>query len=315
MRSHLCRVRVAVALAQRLERLAKNLVFRRSDVEGQHVNHLVRQVPGHLFHQQRPDDRITGEDDVVQRLVANGAVEHVGHLLDVVEVKVLVVALVPRLRPAAHRRSPRLDVSYLSLSFAGAKTKDVQPRGVRISQQSGIAWELIVHSHQRVEVRHRSDEQPSASTRTSSWTASKKSSSAEQANTASPSADFRRSVSRYVRIRSASRSKLFRASPFSNRGRSVNALRKKVSHVRRPCSLDRRSRYRLKTGAFGRFKGGQPVELPTERGLQRGRCLGHAEERGKRCAVRRSALREGGSRTGYVSTRTMRPAAARRRRS
>src|SRR5688572_32475761 len=50
-------------------------------------------------------------------------------------------------------------------------------------------------------------------------------------------------------MRSASRSKLLRASPFSIRGRSANTLRRNTSDVSRPCSFVRRSRYRLTTGA------------------------------------------------------------------
>src|SRR5512134_2311074 len=74
--------------------------------------------------------------------------------------EVLDVPLIPRLRPTAHGGPPRFDVLHLVFGLSRAEPEYVQASRIRVGNERGIARELVVQTHQRIEVRNGSNEQP-----------------------------------------------------------------------------------------------------------------------------------------------------------
>jgi hypothetical protein len=91
-----------------------------------------------------------------QVLGGDHLVQQVHDLFHVLLVKVVRAPLVPRLRPATHRRATRLLVLHRLVAFRGAKREHVQVGAVGVEEQRRISRVLIVESRERVELRHRS---------------------------------------------------------------------------------------------------------------------------------------------------------------
>ena len=79
--------------------------------------------------------------------------ERFDDFLGVVEVIVLGVALVARLRPAAHLVPLRLDAFDLLGALDGVRGEHENPRGVGVGQERGVARILVDEPRQRIEVR------------------------------------------------------------------------------------------------------------------------------------------------------------------
>ena len=105
---------------------------------------------------------------------ADDLVERVDHFLDVMHVEVVGAALIARLRPATLRGAAGLFADDLFFTF-GAGAEDEDARLVGVEHHGGIARIVFDQLGQRIQMRHRADEQPVSPIGASSGMASNRS--------------------------------------------------------------------------------------------------------------------------------------------
>jgi hypothetical protein len=91
---------------------------------------------------------------------AHDAVQCVDDFLHVVKMEIFNVPLVSGLRGTAHGRPAGLDALDLLLLFDRAQGEYQDARPIRIEQHGGVARVLVREPHQRINVRHGTNEQP-----------------------------------------------------------------------------------------------------------------------------------------------------------
>ena len=118
------------------------------------------EVLGHLVAQERRDHFVARDQDVVDVLPLDDVIESIHDFLGVVQVEILDVPLVARLRPAALRGPARLDALDLPIvhDFAGGDHEDACR--IRVRHHRGISRKQRFDPRQGVEVRAVADVQP-----------------------------------------------------------------------------------------------------------------------------------------------------------
>ena len=150
---------LGVPLTQRLQGLADDLVLAGVAVEAQHVDDLRGQRRRQLVAQPGDQAGVASDDHPLDALVADDAIEPLDHLLEVLELQVLGVALIARLRPPAHRMAAGLLAGHVVARLDRAQAEDDDPGMIGVEQQRGVARVLVDEASQRIQVRHRADEQ------------------------------------------------------------------------------------------------------------------------------------------------------------
>src|SRR5690349_3788785 len=135
-------------------------MLRRIDAETERVDDLLFQRLRHLLAQQRDHSRfISSKNDVLDILVAHDLFEQVDNFLRVLEVIVLYVALVTRLRPPADLRLFRLHVFQLFMLNCASRNEDEDLRAIRVCEHDGITPVLIDKTRERIQMRSIGDKQ------------------------------------------------------------------------------------------------------------------------------------------------------------
>jgi len=145
---------LAVSLA--LVVVAKSLVIfvlGRADIQLDRVDDPPGQLLRHVVTEQRHDHVVAGDDDGSDRFVADDAGERVDDFPGMVDVVVLRVPLVARLRPAAHLVPLGLDAFDLFAALQRVRGEHEDARRVRVCEQRCIAGIFADQSRQRVQVR------------------------------------------------------------------------------------------------------------------------------------------------------------------
>ena len=129
-------------------------------VEPQHVDDLLAQLNRKRILEERDGDLVADDDDVLNVVGADDAVERVDDFLDVMKMNVLDMALIACLGPPAHRGPPCLHTLDVFALLYRSQTEREDPRVVRIEHHRCIARILIHQAHERIDVRDCTDEEP-----------------------------------------------------------------------------------------------------------------------------------------------------------
>lgn len=134
---------------------------RRPLVHPDDVEDPLLEVLRQLFADHRDDDLIAREHDVPDPFAPDEIVERGHDLLHVLQLDVLDVPLIPRLRPAAHLVVLRVRSRDFELALAASGAEDEDARLGGVGQHRGVARILVEHACERVQMRPiAQDDQP-----------------------------------------------------------------------------------------------------------------------------------------------------------
>ena len=125
----------------------------RADVERQRVDDLFGDLLAELIAQQRQDHLVAGEQDRRDAFVADEPGERIRHLLRMLQVVVVDVALIARLRPAAHLVPAGLGSLDCGGLLDSVRRDDEQPRLAGVGDQHDEPGIAIDQMRERIEVR------------------------------------------------------------------------------------------------------------------------------------------------------------------
>ena len=135
-------IRVGVFLTQDVERRFDDLVFVGLPFHSTDVDQLLRQVHGQRILQHRDDHVVAKDDDVLDVVGAHDPIERLDDFLDVMEMEVIGTALIPGLRPAAHRGAARLDALDLLAPLDRPETKHEDAGMAGIEHDRGVCADI-----------------------------------------------------------------------------------------------------------------------------------------------------------------------------
>jgi len=121
-------------------------------LEAKVVDDFFRERFRQLFTQDRERHLVARNQNVSDVLIPDESVEGVNDFLGVLEMEVLDVPLIPRLRPSALRSPSRLDVLHFAIGHQFACRDDEDVCGICIGHQRRISRRLRFKSSERIEV-------------------------------------------------------------------------------------------------------------------------------------------------------------------
>lgn len=138
---------------ERLCRGLQDLVFGCRDVKAEDIDNPVGQMLRQLVAQHGNDHVISREHDPLDAVLAHYLFERVDEFLRVMQMIVLDMALVPRLRPAADRAPADFRPGDLTAAHRDPASEHEQPRRVCIGNERGVGGILVSQPGEWVQMR------------------------------------------------------------------------------------------------------------------------------------------------------------------